>query len=223
MQPDYSIHDRKYQEARAKGWEGWGGPDRLAKAYVWIDRLFSYDGVPKSGRTLDLGCGEGNYTRLLAQKGYNVIGVDISATAIAWAKEKSAHADDGICYFQKDLTKPDLLLGQSFDLITDGNCLHCIIGLDRQVFLTNVRRLLSSHGVFFISTLCSNTRDDKYVKLEGKSYRFAPTQANLHHELKAAGFRIEKSAYHVGETTAHKKDGLNHCTVHASRIDGAVV
>ena len=41
------------------------------------------------GEVLELGCGEGHIARLLAGKGYRVTGVDISPTAIQWAKEKT--------------------------------------------------------------------------------------------------------------------------------------
>ena len=81
MKTDYSVHERKYREARAKGWNGWGGDERMAQEHVWIKRLFSYK-IPQTGQVLELGCGEGHYARLLAEKGYRVIGVDISPTAI---------------------------------------------------------------------------------------------------------------------------------------------
>ena len=217
MQADYLVHDRKYQEARANGWDGWGGNERLAGEHLWIERLFSFEGVPTTGRALELGCGEGHYARLLAQKGYDVVGVDISTTAIAWAKEKSVQAADDIVYMVQDLTMPHVLPGESFDLIADGNCLHCIIGQDRKIFLANVYRLLANDGVFFVSTLCSNTAEDKIVEFEGRPYRSAPTQQYLHQELEDIGFHIEKSVVQIGATVAHKDEGLNHCTLHARK------
>ena len=40
-------------------------------------------------KTIDLGCGAGNYALYLASRGFNVTEVDISPTAIKRAKEKS--------------------------------------------------------------------------------------------------------------------------------------
>jgi 2-polyprenyl-3-methyl-5-hydroxy-6-metoxy-1,4-benzoquinol methylase len=40
------------------------------------------------GRILDLGCGGGNQAKVLAQKGYGVLGVDIAPPLIAFAKEQ---------------------------------------------------------------------------------------------------------------------------------------
>jgi 2-polyprenyl-3-methyl-5-hydroxy-6-metoxy-1,4-benzoquinol methylase len=82
MKADYLVHDRLYQEARAKGWDGWGGNDRLAYEHQWIEHLFAYGEIPKTGEVLELGCGEGHLARLLAEKGYSVLGVDISPTAL---------------------------------------------------------------------------------------------------------------------------------------------
>lgn len=213
MKANYFVHERKYQEARAKGWPGWGGPDRMASGHIWLERLFSYRDLPRSGRVLDLGCGEGHYSRMLAESGYGVIGVDVSETAIAWAKEKLAETDFEIDFFALDLTQPDILQNEQFDLITDGNCLHCIIGLDRQTFLANVHRLLCKDGLFFVSTLLSLNDADHQIELEGKPYRHAPSEANLRNELEVAGFSIEKFVAHP-RWSGSSNPQTRHATVH---------
>ena len=47
MKADYHIHDRQFAEARAKGWDGWGGNERMAFAPIWVEQLLDYDEVPK--------------------------------------------------------------------------------------------------------------------------------------------------------------------------------
>jgi 2-polyprenyl-3-methyl-5-hydroxy-6-metoxy-1,4-benzoquinol methylase len=211
MKADYHVHDRLYREARAKGWSGWGGNDRIAYEHQWVEHLFSYDEVPKRGEVLELGCGEGHIARLLAEKGYQVLGVDISPTAIQWAKEKTLEADLTVEYLELDLTKSGVLQGQAFDLIVDGNCLHCIIDQDRKTFLANVHRLLKNKGLFFVFSKCSNLANDEVVEFEGKPYRYVPSRENLHRELEVAGFEIKKSEF-IGEAEAH-----GHCTIHLTR------
>jgi SAM-dependent methyltransferase len=50
--------------------------------------------VPPPGRkTLDLGCGEGRLSRDLTKLGHNVVGVDISPTMLAAAREADAQID----------------------------------------------------------------------------------------------------------------------------------
>lgn len=212
MIPNYLVHDQMYKEARAKGWSGWGGDERMAQEHILINRLFSYDRVPASGKLLELGCGEGHYARRLAATGYQVTGVDISATAVQWAKEKTQRTDLEIRYLELDLTTPALLLEESFDLIVDGHCLHCIIGVDRVTFIGNVFQWLKQDGLFFVSTLCREKEGYQVVEYEGKPYRFVPSKQYLHRELEEAGFRIRKSVYHRG-----KKKGLGHCTVHVTK------
>ncbi|MEW6356947.1 MAG: methyltransferase domain-containing protein [Planctomycetota bacterium] len=47
---------------------------------------------------LDIGCGEGHNTRLLAQRGAKMAAIDIAETFIAFAKQKEAEAPLGIDY-----------------------------------------------------------------------------------------------------------------------------
>ncbi|MEM7115060.1 MAG: class I SAM-dependent methyltransferase [Chloroflexota bacterium] len=212
MKADYLVHDQQYKAARAKGWSGWGGNERMAHEHIWLNRLFSFAGVPETGTALELGCGEGHYSRLLADRGYQVTGVDVSPTAIAWAEEKTAVSGHQIEFIVRDLTKPNLLSNRAFDIIGDGNCLHCIIGADRATFLENVHRLLKPNGVFFISTKCSNSDEDELTEFEGKPYRFAPSLKNLHQELETAGFVIEKSDFHYRDIK-----NSSHCTLHLTK------
>lgn len=213
MKADYLVHDRQYIEARAKGWDGWGGNERIAYGPIWVEQLLSYDEVPKMGDVLELGCGEGHYARLLAEKGYRVTGVDISPTAIQWAKEKTREAGHDVQYLEFDLTRSGVLGGKTFDFIVDGNCFHCIIGQDRQTFLANVHRLLKSNGLFYVACKCSKSANDEVVEFEGRPYRYVPNQKSLHRELEAVGFEIRKSDFHpMTEVDTH-----GHCTVYLTK------
>lgn len=213
MNPDYLVHDKQYQQARDKGWSGWGGDDRIAYEQTWLELLFAYTEIPKTGDVLELGCGEGHLSRLIAQKGYRVLGVDISPTAIQWANEKTLGMDVNAEYLELDLTRPDVLPGKTFDIIVDGNCLHCIIGEDRKTFLSNVYRLLKANGIFFVFSKCSYSGEDEIIEFEGKPYRFVPSQETLRNELEAIGFEIKRSDLHRGG----EGDTSGHCTIHLTR------
>ena len=209
MSVNYLIHDEMYREARAKGWHGWGGNERMAREHILLERLFSFKGLPRSGSVLELGCGEGHYCRRLSAKGYSVTGVDVSQTAITWAIEKTNPADD-VNYFVCDLTEHGALENRTFALIVDGNCLHCIIGDDRLVFLRNVHQALKKDGIFFISSLCSSSGEDEIIERNGTPYRTVLSYQSLLAELETAAFHVEKSVFHQGKTTSH-------CTAHMSK------
>ncbi|NBC06552.1 MAG: methyltransferase domain-containing protein [Bacteroidetes bacterium] len=57
-----------------------------SEAEGFIDYLLQYLEPPASARILDLACGKGRYSRHLASKGYEVVGVDLSPKSIAEAK-----------------------------------------------------------------------------------------------------------------------------------------
>ena len=59
--------------------------------FAWIDELTPL--VPPGGRVLDLGCGCGvPATKALAERGFEVVGLDFSATQIARARGLVPHA-----------------------------------------------------------------------------------------------------------------------------------
>src|SRR3989338_3709869 len=64
--------------------------DRARTSYPirLIDDIVNYSGIGQEGTILDVGCGTGQATLLFAQKGYRVIGLDISQEMINIAKEK---------------------------------------------------------------------------------------------------------------------------------------
>src|SRR5216683_225689 len=57
-----------------------------------IDRRFVEEFCPRPGRLLDLGCGTGRLLIPFAQRGYRVLGVDLSAEMLAVAGAKAAAA-----------------------------------------------------------------------------------------------------------------------------------
>ena len=59
----------------------------------------------EDGLLLELGCGTGRMTRLLAAKGYDMIGVDLSEEMLEIAVEKGT---DGILYLQQDMREFEL-------------------------------------------------------------------------------------------------------------------
>ncbi|NTV79206.1 MAG: class I SAM-dependent methyltransferase, partial [Clostridiales bacterium] len=54
------------------------------------------------GIVLDLGCGTGNLTRLLAKKGYDLIGIDNSIEMLQIASEKNLENEQEILFLEQD-------------------------------------------------------------------------------------------------------------------------
>jgi SAM-dependent methyltransferase len=59
-----------------------------------IERIFQIYGEGPISSILDLGCGTGNHSILLAQRGYRIVGVDHSADMLTHARKKAATLAD---------------------------------------------------------------------------------------------------------------------------------
>ena len=70
------------------------------------DRLKEY-GV-KDGLVLELGCGTGSMTELLAEKGYDMIGVDNSEDMLEIAMEKRIESGHDILYLLQNMQEFEL-------------------------------------------------------------------------------------------------------------------
>jgi SAM-dependent methyltransferase len=133
-------------------------------------------GKIKPGRTLDLGCGLGNYAIWLAGCGFEVVGVDASPTAVRTARQKAKQKKVKCRFVVADLTRnwPDL--GKSFDFIYDWGLLHHIFPEMRGRYVRNVHRALKPGGRYL--SVCFNEKDTAFegagkyrgTKLSSKVY-----------------------------------------------------
>ncbi|GEM_PF-4673100 len=76
--------------------------------------LLDLVGDPTGLNTLDAGCGSGYVSRILADRGARVTGIDVSRRIIELAK---AESDDPIDYRVSDLSKPLPEFSAAFDLV----------------------------------------------------------------------------------------------------------
>lgn len=72
----------------------------------YLVQILSREGITE-GLVLDLGCGTGAMTRLLAREGYDMIGVDASEEMLMRAREESAEYP-GILYLLQDMREFEL-------------------------------------------------------------------------------------------------------------------
>ena len=97
--------------------------------------------VPAPGRrTLDVGCGEGRLTRHLATLGHRVVGVDVSPSLVAAAREAAPEMELHVANAAA-LPFPDA----SFDQVVSFMCLHDVDDLEGAV--RELARVLEPGGV----------------------------------------------------------------------------
>jgi len=116
-------------------------------------------------------------TMWLATQGFETFGIDISPTAIEWAKRNAEVAGLRCEFTNGDILDYSNYPSDAVDMVLDGNVLHCIIGDDRAKLFQNVRRVLRTGGYFLVRSVLSPV-DDKLPS----QYRFDPTSLLLFHE-----------------------------------------
>jgi SAM-dependent methyltransferase len=101
------------------------------------------------GRALDLGCGTGTNVIALARCGWQVTGIDFARRAIQIAWRKARQAGVSADLRVDDVTRLKGITGP-FDLILDIGCFHMLESSGKEIYLTNLDRLLSPTGVYLM-------------------------------------------------------------------------
>jgi len=100
-------------------------------------------------RSIDLGCGIGNYVIYLATEGFNVTGFDISPSAISIAEKKSREKGIECSFLVVDIASRLKDFKIKFDFAYDWELLHHIFPERRKQYVENVYNLLNPKGKYF--------------------------------------------------------------------------
>ena len=104
-------------------------------------------GLVEPCRAVDLGCGCGANAAYLAERGFDVTGVDFSPSAVAQAT--AAHANPNCRFEVMDLAGAAAPEMTGFGFALDWLTLHHILPPDRPQFIANVAAMLDPGGVYF--------------------------------------------------------------------------
>ena len=167
--------------------------------------------VPKGSRAVALGCGNGTLTRILADRGYRVTGIDDSQEMITLARE----------------TYPDLLfrkenalafkLEEKTDLIFSNAVFHWIDAADQETLLENVSQNLVPGGELVCELGGYGCAEAVHSTLEtcfherGLAYPrtfYFPTVGEYAPLLEKHGLRVEFAALFDRPTPQKTEDGL---------------
>jgi len=92
------------------------------------------------GKALDLGCGVGRKSILLAKHGFEVTGVDIAAEAISQAKQNAQEESVAIRFLAADATDLSFLGKEKFILILDWGNLHGIEADKQEKYIAEIAK-----------------------------------------------------------------------------------
>ena len=101
----------------------------------------------RSGRALDIGCGNARNAICLARHGFAVDAVDQSASAIDWAREEVARAKASVAVHCMSIFDFQVPAG-GYDLVYDSGCFHHIPPHQRAEYVQLVRHALRPDAAF---------------------------------------------------------------------------
>lgn len=118
--------------------------DHPQQAFVELEQAGQIQGT-----VLDVGCGTGEHALYLAQRGYEVWGIDISPLAIYKAQEKALSHDLQVTFQVVDALAMQGL-ERTFDTVIDSGLLHNFSDEERIRFIKSLKSLLKPGGTYFL-------------------------------------------------------------------------
>jgi SAM-dependent methyltransferase len=106
--------------------------------------------VRPGSRTAVIGCGLGDDVVELAERGYDVLGFDISPTAVRWASRR--HPDQADRFMVADLLGLPARLQRRFDMVVEAYTIQSLEVELRQTAAAAIAGLLAPRGV--VVTIC---------------------------------------------------------------------
>jgi len=150
----YADVDRIYQTMPLDNipWNSETPPDALVNLIQ--------NGIVQPCRTVDLGCGAGNYAIYLAGLGFDVTGVDSSPTAIKIAGKNTKKRGARCRFIVADLLGDLHEVTDTFDFAYDWEFLHHIFPEDREAYIRNVYKITNPGATYF--SVCFAESDPQF-------------------------------------------------------------
>lgn len=114
-------------------------------------------------KSLDIGSGKGRNSIFLAQKGFNVVGIEMVQEAIDFAQKKveKLNLSRKVKFINQNIGLKLPFKNNSFDLIIDMITMHLLNKKEREIYFKEIVRLLNHGGFFVFYTISSNSPDAK--------------------------------------------------------------
>lgn len=126
----------------------------------------------KVKRLLDLGCGAGRHCIYLSKNGFDVVGVDVSRSALKLAKERASEEN------LKDITFVEATMtnipfdDRRFDAVLSVSVIHHALKRDIKTTISEIHRILKKRGIFLANlTSMDDPRYGAGEKVEADTFR----------------------------------------------------
>ena len=131
-------------------WDTGTVPDEL------IQLVEGDDALPAE-RALDIGCGTGTQSVYLADRGWEVTGVDAVERPLRRARARAAASDASVQWVQGDVTRlAELGLTPGYSLFFDRGCFHGLGSQQRDAYATGVTALAQPGATMLMMSFVRN-------------------------------------------------------------------
>ncbi len=176
----------------------WGAPWEIGPRSELVELVESGRLTPERlapGRAIDLGCGTGANSLFLAERGFDVVGVDFSRVALRKAERKAEAAglSDRARFIRGDLTAASIPgVDGPFDLLVDYGTLDDLARGARRRMADTVVRLARPGALFLLWAFHAARAELPWISFDGPS-RLAPgLEPGEERELFGSAFEIER-------------------------------
>jgi SAM-dependent methyltransferase len=201
---------RKAYETGKHGWPVEGPTPRVAA-------LLQTLGDGKGRRALDLGCGEGRHTILLATRGYAVTALDLEPLALCQARARVRQAGLHATFSVGDAL--DLKFSDAaFDLVLDYGCFHHVVTRDWPRYRREVARVLNPGGHLLLSVFSTKF---KHHPGERRTRNWIVHRNHYDHFFTQAEIRRALSERFDFRALSEEHEGLNgfhHCLLRLQEL-----
>lgn len=163
----YLGYEKRYAEVYQNGgttWEATTPNQSLLNVLSQSPELFA------NKKVIDLGCGEGRDSIYLSAAGTDVVGVDISVSALNKARKLARKNNVKAKFVETNVLYLNGIPDEYFDTAINMGCLHMIVNSEeRMSHLKNVHRILKCGGVFIIDH-CQDNWGKGFFSLPGDLY-----------------------------------------------------
>lgn len=109
------------------------------------------DGQSLPARALDLGCGTGRWSVMLAQRGWRTTGIDVVPKAVRRARVRAREAGVDVSFIEGDITRLDESnVGTDFSLFLDVECFNHLSDTAREAVGRGVNAVASSDATLLL-------------------------------------------------------------------------
>ncbi len=130
------------------------------EATAFIDRLITLLQPPPGSRMLDIACGRGRHARILANRGYDTTGIDLSPASIAYAQQFS---NDHLDFYVHDMRHIlcTNCFEYAFNFFTSFGYFQTQREHDNAIRMVNLA--LKNEGIFVLDYLNTRYAEDRLV------------------------------------------------------------